>query len=58
MRNNIQLYNLVDFARKYNIDNPYDKSEYDYIYAWKNNITPNEHGIWPKQPKGGDNEGK
>ena len=48
MSNGIQLYNLVEFARKYGIVNPYDKSEYDYIYAWKHNITPDKHGNWPE----------
>ena len=49
MRNNIQLFNLTEFAKKYNIADPYDKSEYDYIYAWRHNITPDKDGIWPKQ---------
>ena len=49
MSKNIQLLTLQEFARKYGIKNPYDKSDYDYIYAYKNNITPDINGNWPKR---------
>ena len=48
MKQNIQLYNLQEFARKYGIKDPYDKSDYDYEYAWRHNITPDKDGNWPK----------
>jgi hypothetical protein len=48
MVNKIQLLTLQEFARKYGIKDPYDKSEYDYVYAYKNNITPDMDGNWPK----------
>ena len=49
MSQNIQLLTLQEFARKYGIKNPYDRSEYDYIHAYKNNITPDIDGNWPKR---------
>ena len=48
MASNPQLLTLQQFARKYGIKDPYDKSEYDYIAAYYNNITPDTDGNWPK----------
>ena len=54
MKQNIQLLTLNEWSRKYGV-NPYDKSGYDYMYAYKHNITPDKDGNWPKI---GDNNGK
>ena len=48
MENKIQLLTLQEFARKYKIKDPYDTSEYDYIAAYKRNITPDSSGKWPR----------
>ena len=48
MSKNIQLLTLNEWARKYGVTNPYDKSEYDYMYAYKHNLTPDKDGNWPK----------
>ena len=53
MSKNIQLLTLNEWARKYGV-NPYDNSEYDYMYAYKHNLSPDKDGNWPKIEK--DNE--
>ena len=53
MENKIQLLTLQEFARKYVIKDPYDKSEYDYVYAYKHNIIPDTDGNWPKRRDNG-----
>ena len=47
MKKKIQLLTLTEWARKYGV-NPYDKSGYDYMYAYKNNLSPDKDGNWPK----------
>ena len=47
MSNGIQLLTLQEWARKYGVKDPYDKSEYDWVWAYRNNITPNVNGQWP-----------
>jgi len=49
MANNPQLLTLTEWSRKYNVTNPYDKSGYDYLYAYKNNLIPDSNGNWPKR---------
>jgi hypothetical protein len=53
MSNKIQLLTLREFALKYGIKDPYDTSEYDYIHAYRHNITPDIDGNWPD----GDDDG-
>ena len=48
MSNNIQLLTVREWARKHGVINPYDTSEYDYITAYKRNITPDNSGKWPR----------
>jgi hypothetical protein len=48
MSNGIQLMSLEEWARMHKVANPYDKSEYDYITAYKRNISPDKHGNWPE----------
>ena len=43
-----QLLTLIEWARKYGIRDPYDKSEYDYLKAYRNNIVPDNDGNWPE----------
>ena len=49
MENKIQLLTLQEFARKYKITDPYDKTKYDYLYAHRHNIKPDSNGNWPKR---------
>ena len=49
--NGIQLLTLVEWSRKYGVSNPYDKSEYDYITAYRRNISPDSNGKWPRLEK-------
>lgn len=49
MSKNIQLLTLQEWARKHGVANPYDKSEYDYIKAYKSNLSPDSDGNWPKR---------
>ena len=53
MSNGIQLMTLEGWARINKVANPYDKSEYDYITAYKRNISPDKHGNWPELEKYG-----
>ena len=55
MSKNIQLLTLQEYARKYGINNPYDKTTYDYQAAWQNNASPDSDGNWPKKYKRGKN---
>jgi|TARA_R100000781_G_scaffold110736_1_gene76430 hypothetical protein len=48
MANSPQLLSLQEWARRYGVKNPYDKSGYDYMYAYKHNIAPDKHGNWPE----------
>ena len=48
MSNGIQLMSLQEWAHRYGVKNPYDKSKYDYITAYKRNISPDKHGNWPE----------
>ena len=48
MANNPQLMTLQEWAHRYSVKNPYDKSEYDYIAAYKRNLSPDKHGNWPE----------
>ena len=48
MANNPQLMTLQEWAHRYSVKNPYDKSEYDYITAYKRNISPDNNGNWPE----------
>ena len=48
MSREIQLLTLREWSRKHGVDNPYDDSEYDYITAYKRNISPDSNGKWPK----------
>ena len=49
--NGIQLLTLVEWSRRYGVSNPYDKSEYDYITAYRRNISPDSNGKWPRLEK-------
>ena len=51
MSNGIQLLTLREWSRKYGVSNPYDDSEYDYITAYKRNISPDNNGKWPRLEK-------
>ena len=50
MSNGIQLLTLREWARKYSVNNPYD-TKYDYIQAYKRNMSPDKQGKWPKLEK-------
>ena len=50
MEKKIQLLTLNEWSRKYGV-NPYDKSGYDYMYAYHHNLSPDEDGNWPKIEK-------
>ena len=58
MVNNPQFLTLEEFARKYNIGNPNDKTRYDYIAAWHANASPDSDGNWPKKYERRDNDSK
>lgn len=49
---NIQLLTLREWARKHGVDNPYS-DEYDYITAYKRNISPDSNGKWPRLENNG-----
>ena len=53
MSNGIQLLTLREWARKHGVSNLYDNSEYDYIMAYKRNISPDSNGKWPRLEKDG-----
>ena len=46
----IQLLTLREWARKHGVNNPYS-DEYDYITAYKRNISPDSNGKWPRLEK-------
>ena len=48
MSKEIQLLTVREWARKHGVINPYDISEYDYITAYKRNISPDSNGKWPR----------
>tara|TARA_R100000808_G_C2135815_1_gene144165 strand:+ start:319 stop:549 length:231 start_codon:yes stop_codon:yes gene_type:complete len=43
----IQLLTLREWSRKHGVNNPYS-DEYDYITAYKRNISPDSSGKWPR----------
>ena len=43
----IQLLTLREWARKNGVIDPYT-DEYDYITAYKRNISPDSNGKWPR----------
>lgn len=51
LTNGIQLMSLEEWSRMHKVANPYDKSKYDYITAYKRNISPDKHGNWPELEK-------
>lgn len=48
----IQLLTLREWARKNGVIDPYT-DEYDYITAYKRNISPDSNGKWPRLEKNG-----
>ncbi|HAI43372.1 MAG TPA: hypothetical protein DCM40_37365 [Maribacter sp.] len=46
----IQLLTLREWSRKHGVNNPYSE-EYDYITAYKRNISPDSNGKWPRLEK-------